>query len=159
MSMFWHNSLTHLTMIIFLIKTLKTKKKKLAGTDYISLTWLWNTNRWFLKTYLQKPIKTVQFFTRRKIQKILNIISKYFSIFSNTLPATWVVHITRNFLIFYSCLYYSTMTKLSSKKSCALNSNAVNIHFEITFLFFEGMWNFSALDFISIKWNLASVFF
>ena len=158
MSMFWHNSLTHLTMIIFLIKTLKTKKKKLAGTGYISLSWLWNTNRWFLKTFAKTNQDCTIFYTSKN-SKILNIISKYFSIFSNTLPATWVVHITRNFLIFYSCLYYSTMTKLSSKKSCALNSNAVNIHFEITFLFFEGMWNFSALDFISIKWNLASVFF
>ena len=156
MSMLWHNSLTHLTMIIFLIKTLKSKKKKLASTEYISLSWLWNTIRWFMKAYLHRPIKIVQFFTRRKI---LNLTSKYFSNFSNTLPATWVAHITRNFPIFYSCLYYSTMPKLSSKESCVLNSNAVNIHFEITFLLLEGMWNFSALDFISIKLNLASFFF
>ena len=96
-------------------------------------------------------------FLHAKDSKILNIISKYFSIGSNTLPATWVVHITRNFLIFYSC-YYSTMSKLSSQKSCVLKSNAVNILFEITFLLFEEMWNFSVLDLISIRWNLTSFF-
>ena len=87
----------------------------------------------------------------------MNIISKYFSIFSNALPATWVTYITRNFILFYT-YYYSTMPKLSSQESCVLNLNAVNVHFEFTFLLFEEMWNFSVLDFISIRWNPTSFF-
>ena len=37
------------------------------------------------------------------------INSKYFRSFSNKPPATWVMHIRRDFLTCYSCLYYSSM--------------------------------------------------
>ena len=40
---------------------------------------------------------------------ILNITSKYLSIFSNKSLACWVVHITRYFLSCYSCSRYSSM--------------------------------------------------
>ena len=35
--------------------------------------------------------------------KIFNITSKYFSFFDNKPPASWVAHITRDFLICHSC--------------------------------------------------------
>ena len=38
-----------------------------------------------------------------------NITSKYFSFFNNKPPASWVVHITTEFLTCYSCLNYSSM--------------------------------------------------
>ena len=53
----------------------------------------------------------LQFFTRRKIQKLFKVTSKYFCIFSNTRPASWVAHITKDFLTCYSCLYYCSLSK------------------------------------------------
>ena len=40
-----------------------------------------------------------------KNSKMFNIISKYFTFFNNKLPASWVAHITRDFLRCYSCSY------------------------------------------------------
>ena len=40
---------------------------------------------------------------------MFNITSKYFSFFNNKPPASWVTHITRDFLTSYSCSYYSSM--------------------------------------------------
>ena len=40
---------------------------------------------------------------------MFNITSKYFSIFNNKPPASWVAHITRDFITCYSCSYYSFM--------------------------------------------------
>ena len=40
---------------------------------------------------------------------MFNITSKYFSFYSNKLPASLVAHITRDFLACYSCSYYSSM--------------------------------------------------
>ena len=45
----------------------------------------------------------------RENSKMLNITSKYFSFFSNKPPASWVAHITRDFLTCYSCSYSSSM--------------------------------------------------
>ena len=42
---------------------------------------------------------------------MFNITSKYFSFFDNKPPASWAVQIPRDFLICYSCLYYSFMLK------------------------------------------------
>ena len=53
----------------------------------------------------------LQFFTRRKIQKLFKVTSKYFCIFSNTRPASWVPYITKDFLTCYSCLYYCSLSK------------------------------------------------
>ena len=44
--------------------------------------------------------------------KMFNITSKYFSFFNNKPPASWVVHITRDFLACYSCSNYSSMPLL-----------------------------------------------
>ena len=41
--------------------------------------------------------------------KMLNITSKYFSVFHNKPPTSWVAHITSDFLSCYSCSYYSSM--------------------------------------------------
>ena len=43
---------------------------------------------------------------------MFNITSKYCSIFNNKPPASWVAHITRDFLTCYSCLYYSSILKM-----------------------------------------------
>ena len=40
---------------------------------------------------------------------MLDITSKYFSIFKNKPPASWVEHITRDFLTCYSCWNHSSM--------------------------------------------------
>ena len=61
----------------------------------------------FQKAYLHRPIKT--FSQTRKKSNMFNITSKYFCFFNNTPPAKWVVHITRDFLTYYSCSYYSSM--------------------------------------------------
>ena len=42
--------------------------------------------------------------------KMFNITLKYFRFFNNKLPVSWVLHITRDFLICYSCSYYSSLT-------------------------------------------------
>ena len=61
----------------------------------------------FKKTYLHRPINRT-----RENSKMFNITSKYFSFFNNKPPASWVAHITRDFLICYSCSYYSSMIVL-----------------------------------------------
>ena len=56
----------------------------------------------------------------RENSRMFNITSKYFSFFNNKPPASWVVHIARDFLTCYSCSYYSSMEKynlLALKKS------------------------------------------
>ena len=40
---------------------------------------------------------------------MFNITSKYFSIFNNKPRASWVAHITREFLTCCTCSYYSSM--------------------------------------------------
>ena len=45
--------------------------------------------------------------------KMFNIAPKYFSIFNNKPPASWVAHITRNFLSCYSYSYYRSMNSLN----------------------------------------------
>ena len=53
--------------------------------------------------------------------KMFNVTSKYFSFFNHQLSASWVAHITRNFLTYYSCSYYISMfnnNRKSLKRSC-----------------------------------------
>ena len=55
---------------------------------------------------------------------MFNITSKYFSIFNNKPPASWVAHVTRDFITCYSCSYYSSMNgwaSLNNKLSCYKN--------------------------------------
>ena len=47
--------------------------------------------------------------------------SKYFSFFNDKSPASWVAHITRDFLPCYSCSYYSSMP-LHCAKSVRIRS-------------------------------------
>ena len=83
----------------------KNKTKKLETLFY----YLGQEN-WFMRTYLHKTrFKILQLLSRAKIQKIFYITLKYFSILTIKLPANWVAHITRDFLICYSCSYYSSM--------------------------------------------------
>ena len=62
----------------------------------------------FKKTYLHGPIKILHFHTREN-SKMFHTTSKYFSFFNNKPPASWVVHIPKDFLTGYSCSYYSSM--------------------------------------------------
>ena len=61
------------------------------------------------ETYLHKPLKILQFPSRGKIPKMFNITWKYFSIFNNKLPASWVAHVTSDFLTCYFCSCYNSM--------------------------------------------------
>ena len=61
---------------------------------------------------------------------MFNIASKYFSLFNNKPPASWVAHITRDFLACYSCLNYSSMIKPIAEYTPKVN----NIHIK-TWLF------------------------
>ena len=58
----------------------------------------------------------------RENWKSFNITSKYFSFFNNKPPTSWVAHITRDFLTYYSCLYYSFMIYFKCKMQI-LNKN------------------------------------
>ena len=57
---------------------------------YINRSWLYN-------------------FSHVANSKMFNITSKYFTILNNKPTASWVAHITRDFLACYSCSYYSSM--------------------------------------------------
>ena len=45
-----------------------------------------------MRTHSHKPIKILQILSREKIKKMFNITPKYFRIFNNNLPASWVKH-------------------------------------------------------------------
>ena len=68
-----------------------------------------NVIGWFIKTSVHKPIKILQF-----LSKMFNITSKYFSVFNNKSPASWVAHITMDFLTCYSCSHYSFRLRFNS---------------------------------------------
>ena len=95
---------------IITVKSLKSKKMKLA------LTLFYYVNR---KIRLGKSKKLISIDQSRfhichtrENSKMFNITSKYFSFFNNKPPASWVAQITRDFLICYSCSYYSSMIVL-----------------------------------------------
>ena len=85
-----------------------SKKKKLALTWFYYVSrevWLDNSK----KFYFDRPIKILHFLTPTRIQKMFNITTKHLSFFNNKPPASWVMHIGRDFLTCYSCSYYSSM--------------------------------------------------
>ena len=91
----------------FVIKSLKSKKKKLTLTSfyYVSReTCLGNSKKLICIDQLRCCI-----FSHPREFKMFNITSKYFSYFHNKPPASWVAHITRDFLPCYSCSYCSYM--------------------------------------------------
>ena len=75
-----------------------------ADSSFVSLFQSRNTIGRLVKTYLNRPIEIL-----RKISKIFHINSKYFCLFNNMPLASWLAHITRDFLTCYSCSYYSSM--------------------------------------------------
>ena len=62
-----------------------------------------------MRTHSDKPIKILQNLSREKIEKCL----KYFRIFNNNSPASWVKHTC------YSCSYYSSMVNDTHIESCS----------------------------------------
>ena len=65
---------------------------------------------WAIKKSLFAETNQDSIFSQtRENSKMFNITSKYFSLFNNKPPESWVVHITRDFFTCYSCLYYSSM--------------------------------------------------
>ena len=90
---------------------LKGKKKKLALTSFYYVSreiWLAN-----LKKLICIDNQDSIFHHTRENSKMFSITSKYFSFFNNKPPANWIAHITRDFLTYYSCSYYSFMIILS----------------------------------------------
>ena len=76
------------------------------------------------------------FFHTRENSNMFSITSKYFSLFDNKPPASWVAHITRDFFTRYSCSYYSSMLKAS------ISSNS-NWHWASEFLKDFMVWRYS----------------
>ena len=66
-----------------------------------------------MRTHSHKPIKILQILSREKNKKMFNITPKYFRIFNNNLPASWVKHAC------YSCSYYSSMVNDTHIESCS----------------------------------------
>ena len=80
---------------------------------------------------MNKPIKILQFLSRGKIPKFLKSLqTKYFRILDNKPPASWVAHITRDFITCYSCLYYSFMF-VCKQLQCPLSAYLVIWYFWI----------------------------
>ena len=86
------------------MKSLNKKKKKLA------LIWFCYLNRKNDSAAHENLLRwTYQGSSNCHTQensKMFNITSKYFSSFNNTIPTSWVAHITTDFLTLYSCSYY-----------------------------------------------------
>ena len=72
---------------IITVKSLKSKKKKEAGTHFVLLCHSRNMVGQFKKAYLHRPIKFPHFLTREN-SKMFNITSKYFRFFNNKPPAS-----------------------------------------------------------------------
>ena len=67
--------------------------------------------------------------------KVFIITLKYFSIFNNKSPASWVAHITRNFLTCYSGLYYISMSLCGKQYITILLTVFNSISIKIMFSF------------------------
>ena len=63
------------------------------------------------KSLFAKTNQESTFSHTRENSKMFNAISKYFSFFKP--PASWIAHMTRDFLTCYSCSYYSSMLRWS----------------------------------------------
>ena len=92
---------------IITVKSLKSKKKKLALTLFYYVSreiWLGNSkNLFFAQTSQDSAFSQTCHYA-----KMFNITSKYFTFFNNKLAACQVAHITRDFIACYSCSYYSS---------------------------------------------------
>ena len=91
---------------IITVKSLKSKKKKLALTLFYYASREIMVGQ-FKKAYLHRPIKILHFLTPAIIQ--INLTSKYLRFFSNKPAASSVTDITRDFLTYHSCSYCSFM--------------------------------------------------
>ena len=91
----------------FLIRILLSKQKKLARTSFCCLDQeVWLDDSWKLIYINQSRFNN--FFHVRKF-KNFNVTLKYFAIFNNRPPASWVAHLARDFVKYYSCSCYSSM--------------------------------------------------
>ena len=86
------------------LKVLKARKKKLALTSFYYVSW----EIWLGNSKKLICIDQSRFSHTHENSKIFNITSKYFSFFNNKPPARWVVLMTMDFLICYSCSHYSS---------------------------------------------------
>ena len=92
---------------IITVKSLKSKKKKLALTLFYYVSreiWLGNS-----KKLICIDQSRFYIFSHPENPKLFNITLKYFSFFNNKPPVGWVAHITRDSLTCYSCSYHSSM--------------------------------------------------
>ena len=105
-----------ITITLFKLKSTffsRVKTKKLALTSFYCLdqeTLLDDSWKLFCKTNQDPTISCTW-----ENSKILNITSKYFSIFNNKPPASWVAHITRDCITCYSCSYDVVVSQLKNK--------------------------------------------
>ena len=101
--------MTHFLAKIYfsLIRVLKSKKKKLALTLFYCLG---------QETWLDDSLKLI-YINQSRFYNLFHVgdILKYFSIFNNKPPASWVVHIARYFLICYSCSCFKWSNLLVKK--------------------------------------------
>ena len=109
-------TITYVKIYFSLISILKSKKKKLALTSFYCLgqeTWLDNSR----KLICINQSRFYNFFHVRKF--------KNFSTFNNKPPARWVTHITKDFIICYSCSYYSFMIHWTHKDATMVGAERV----------------------------------
>ena len=112
-------TVTLLDSNFFFIKNLKSKKKKLALTSFFRPI----NRRQFKKSSFSQTNQDSTFSHTQENSKMYNITSKYFNFFNNKPPVRWVAHITRDFLICYSCSYHSSMLLVTSEYSVATSNN------------------------------------
>ena len=111
--------------LYFFIKSLKSRKKKLALTSFYYFsqeTRLDNSKSLFALTSQDST-----FSHTCENSKMFTITSKYFIFFNNKPPASWVAYITRDFLTSYSRSYYSQKQppKGVIKKRCSENTQQI----------------------------------
>ena len=75
----------------------------------------------FKKAFLHRPIKILHFSQTRENSKMFNKASKYFNFFNNKPPASWVAHITRDFL--HVIPIKSILIREYQHKSTRVNTN------------------------------------
>ena len=86
---------------------------------------------------------------------MFNITSKYFSFFNNKPPASWIAHITRDFLTCYSCWYYSSMMWYVFIAGCKFSYCKFFCHFVVvvTAVVFDNIFT-TANHFPKIYWSV-----
>ena len=114
---FMYREITTVETLFFSLKVLKAKKKLALTLFYYVFQEIWLGN---LKKLI--CINQSTFSYNRENSKMFNITSKYFSIFSNKSPASWVAHITRKLFTFYSCSYYSSIIRCKKWKAISYGS-------------------------------------